>query len=419
MSYFYTKETNFYGKLNPEELIKKYGSPLYVYSEMIFRERCKEMKSLINYPGFMANYSIKANSNLELLKIAREEGLYADAMSPGELHVLLAAGFKKEQLFYVSNNAGMEELKFADDINVIVSIDSLSQLETYGKMKKGGKIAIRFNPGVGAGHHEKVITAGKKTKFGVDSDLIDQVKSICKKYELTVIGINQHIGSLFMEPDAYIEAAKNLLEIGKSFSDLELIDFGGGFGIPYHKQEGQERLNLKNLRELLTPLVSEWAKKYGKEIMFKIEPGRYIAAECGVLLGSVNAIKESSGTKYVGTDLGMNVLLRPAMYDSWHDLEFYRNGQIIEGTSEVATLVGNICESGDILAKERLMPVVKTGDVCGVMDAGAYGFSMSSNYNNRLRPAEVLICKDGRDKLIRRRETLEDLMNCFVLAQEK
>ena len=416
MSYFYTKEIGFFGKENPEELIKKYGSPLYVYNEKIFRERCREMRALIDYPGFTANYSIKANSSLELLKIARDEGMYADAMSPGELHVLMAAGFKKEQLFYVSNNAAEEELKFADGIDVIISFDSLSQLETYGKQKKGGRVAIRFNPGVGAGHHEKVVTAGKKTKFGVGGDRIQEVKEICKKYDLTVIGINQHIGSLFLEPDAYIEAAENLLKIADHFPDLELIDFGGGFGVPYHKQEGEQRLDLKKLGACLTPVVAEWAKKSGRKIMFKSEPGRYISAECGVLLGTVNAIKENSGTNYVGTDLGFNVLIRPAMYESWHDLEFYRNGELLEvdQKNQVATLVGNICESGDILAKDRVMPVTQIGDICGVMDAGAYGFTMCSNYNNRLRPAEVLICEDGSSRLIRRRETLEDLMDCFV-----
>lgn len=441
MSYFYTEDAEFFGNSNPEELIAKYGSPLYVYNENIFRERCKEMKMLIDYPNFTANYSIKANSNLELLKIAREEGLYADAMSPGELHVLLAAGFRKEQLFYISNNADEEEMKFAKDIEVIVSIDSLSQLKMYGELcaksdpEKIGKrdlleesmnnrkVAIRFNPGVGAGHHEKVVTAGKKTKFGITSNNINEVKSICKEYGLKVIGLNQHIGSLFLEPDAYVEAAGNLLDIAEHFEDLVLIDFGGGFGIPYHKQENQSRLDLEKLGLLLTPIVKEWAEKHDRKIMFKSEPGRYISAECGVILGKVNAIKENGGMNYIGTDIGFNVLARPAMYDSWHDLEFYRNGRILEESENnkseersafIATIVGNICESGDILAKDRKIPTVKVGDICGVMDAGAYGFSMSSNYNNRLRPAEVLICIDGSDRLIRRRETLDDLMDCFI-----
>jgi len=412
---FYSEETNFFGKTNPEELIKKYGSPLYVYNEKIFRTRCREMKNLIDYEKFTSNFSIKANSSLELLKIANDEGLYADAMSPGEIFVLKLAGFMKEKLFYVSNNATEEELKAVADEQVIISIDSLSQLETFGKLKPGAEVSIRVNTGIGAGHHEKVITAGKNTKFGINMDGVDEVKSICKKYGMKVIGINQHIGSLFMEPAPYIEAAKNLLLIAEKFDTLKLIDFGGGFGIPYKKQEGQARLDLKELSDLLTPVVKEWALKNGQDITFKAEPGRYISAEAGVLLGKVNAVKFNGEKKYIGTDIGFNVLIRPAMYDSWHELEFYKNGVLIkdEDNEEVATLVGNICETGDILANDRKMPKAEVGDICGVMDEGAYGMVMSSNYNNRLRPAEVLICEDGSDRLIRRRDTFEDLVRAY------
>jgi diaminopimelate decarboxylase len=169
---YFTEETNFFGNNSPDELLEKFGSPLYVYNETILRERCREMANLVSYSNFKANYSIKANSNLTLLKIARNEGLVADAMSPGELHVLFEAGYKSDDIFYISNNVSNEEMKFAIESNVITSIDSLSQLEQFGKLNPGGKVAIRFNPGVGAGHHEKVVTGGKKTKFGVNMDKI-------------------------------------------------------------------------------------------------------------------------------------------------------------------------------------------------------------------------------------------------------
>jgi diaminopimelate decarboxylase len=413
-NYFYTVETNFYGNTTPEVLLEKYGSPLYVYNESIFRERCREMKKVISYPKFTANFSIKANSNLELLKIVREEGLYADAMSPGEIFVLLKAGFKPEQIFYVSNNVSKEEMEFAIERGITVSIDSVSQLKLFGSINPGGSVSIRFNPGIGAGHHEKVVTAGKKTKFGIGVDQIDEVKKVAKDFNTRIAGINQHIGSLFMEPISYVEAAKNLLSIAEKFADLDFIDFGGGFGIPYRKQDGEKRLNLGLLNEMLSEVVINWVAKYGKQVTFKIEPGRYIAAESGVLLGRVHAVKQNSGTKYIGTDLGFNVLARPVMYDAWHDIEIYRNGRIVDdGTKEEATIVGNICESGDIIAKDRMLPVIKEGDICGVMDVGAYGYSMSSNYNNRLQPAEVLIKLDGSDVMIRRRGTLEDLMRNY------
>ncbi|MCX7923963.1 MAG: diaminopimelate decarboxylase [Clostridia bacterium] len=415
MKNYFTEQTNFYGSTSPDKLISDFGSPLYVYNEAILRQRCREVKGLVSYPNFKVNYSIKANSNLELLKIVLDEGLCVDAMSPGEIHVLMAAGFKPEDIFYVGNNVSEEEMRFVVYRGITVSIDSVSQLRQFGKINPGGRVAVRFNPGVGAGHHEKVITAGKNTKFGVNTDYISEIKSILKEYSLKLVGINQHIGSLFMQGEPYIQGVKSLLSVAEQFEDLEFIDLGGGFGVPYRKQDGQERLELKQLGEILSTILNDWVNKYGKEVAFKIEPGRYITAECGVLLGKVYSIKENCGITYVGTDLGFNALIRPAMYDCHHDLEVYRNGSLIKGgESQTVTVVGNICESGDIVAKDRGLPKVDEGDILGIMDAGAYGYSMSSNYNNRLRPAEVLIKEDGNAVLIRRRDTFEDLMRNFL-----
>jgi len=415
MKNYYTEQKGFYGKATPLELLEQYGSPLYVYNEAILRERCREMRGLVSYPKFRANYSIKANSNIELLRLIRQEGLSGDAMSPGEINTLLTAGFAPEEIFYVGNNVSREEMQYAIDRNILTSIDSLSQLKQYGSINPGGKVAVRFNPGTGAGHHEKVVTAGKKTKFGINLDHLEEVKSIIKEYSLKLAGINQHIGSLFMDEDIYIACAKALLEAANEFEDLDFVDLGGGFGIPYHKQDGQHRLNIESLGNKLTLLMNRWVKDYGKEIEFKIEPGRYIVAECGVLIGTVHSVKENYGIRYIGTDLGFNVLTRPVMYDSYHDIEVYPSKTGANMEDITATIVGNICESGDIIAGNRKLPWIEEGDILGIMDAGAYGYSMSSNYNNRLRPAEVLIRQDGSNLLIRRRDTLEDLMRNFVL----
>lgn len=414
MTNIYSQAVGFYGGNTPGELLKKYGSPLYVYNEKVLRERCREMASLIPYKNYKSNYSIKANSSLELLKIIREEGLYADAMSPGEIFVLLAAGFKADEIFYVGNNVSEDEMKFAIDRGITVSVDSVSQLRQFGRINPGGSVAVRFNPGVGAGHHEKVVTGGKKTKFGVYIGLIDEVKSILKEYGLKLTGINQHIGSLFMEPEAYIEGVRSLLSIAEQFEDLDFIDIGGGFGVPYHKQEGQTRLDLKELGGALGSILNQWSSAYGKEVLFKIEPGRYIVAESGVLLGTVYSVKQNYDTAYIGTDLGLNVLMRPVLYGSHHDIEVYIKGEELQTKMHSkVTVVGNICESGDIIAKDRMLPLIEEGDVLGVMDAGAYGYAMSSNYNNRLRPAEILIMENGSDRLIRRRDTFEDLIRNF------
>ena len=394
------------------ELIKKYGSPLYVYDERILRKSCREMHNLLPKKNLRVNYSAKANSNIEILKIVRDEDIDVDAMSPGEIYVQKLAGYNADRIFYIGNNVSKEEMQYAINEKVLVSVDSLAQLESFGQINPGGDVAVRFNPGIGTGHHQKVVTAGKKTKFGVQKDFIPQVKAILEKYNLNLVGIDQHIGSLFLEPDAYIKGVESLLEIATQFSGLKFIDMGGGFGVPYH--EGECRLDLKELSEKLNAVLDEFLKDYdNKDVIFKIEPGRYIPAECGVLLGEVYSVKENYGTTYVGTDLGFNVLMRPVLYDSYHAITIIKSNKSENG-KEVATIVGNICESGDIIANEREMRKVSEGDIVAVGSAGAYGFSMSSNYNCRLKPAEVLIDKDGNDRLIRRRDTIEDLIRNFV-----
>ncbi len=412
---YFSQKTNFFGNNDPESLLKEFGSPLYVYNEKILRQKCKDMKNLVSYKNFIPNYSIKANSNLQVLKVVKDEGLNADAMSAGEIQLLLHAGFKPENLFFVPNNVSEAELRYAIEKGVLISVDSLSQLELYGKINPNSKVAVRFNPGVGAGHHEKVVTAGKKTKFGVNIDCVDQVKEIAKKYNLKICGINQHIGSLFMEGDSYIEGVKSILSVAEQFEDIDFVDMGGGFGIPYRKQEGQAPLDLEDFGKKLTKVLEEWTDKYGKKILVKTEPGRYIVAESGVLLGNVYSTKSNYGKKFVGTDLGFNVLARPVMYDSHHDIEVFRDGKAMNDTEcEEVTVVGNICESGDIIAKNRMLPKIKEGDILAVMDAGAYGFAMSSTYNMRLRPAEVMIKENGEAVLTRRRDTFEDLIANFV-----
>ncbi|MEG0501570.1 MAG: diaminopimelate decarboxylase [Cellulosilyticaceae bacterium] len=409
----YTSDTNFFGNNDAFDLVNEYGSPLYIYNEDILRTRCKEMKHLVTYPHFVPHFSIKANTNIHLLQIIQEEGLHADVMSPGEIYLALKSGFTSEELFFIPNNVTASDMAYAIHHHITVSVDSLSQLALYGQLNPGGKVAIRFNPGVGAGHHEKVITAGKKTKFGINPSELEKVKSLLQEYSLQLIGINQHIGSLFMDYEPYIESVYSILAIAKSFSDLKFIDLGGGFGIPYHKQLGESRLDLTLLGENLDDILYAFAKEYGSEVQFQIEPGRYIVGESGIVLGQVTSKKENSGTHYLGTDIGFNVLQRPIMYDSHHDIEIYSRQSITD--HNLFTVVGNICESGDILAKDRKLPHAAEGDLIGVMDAGAYGFCMSSSYNQRPRCSELLINSRGDAKLIRRRETFEDLISTMLI----
>jgi len=409
----YTDSVNFFGSRTPYDLVEEFGSPLYVYNEAMLRQRCKDLLGLSSHPGFRVCYSGKANANLALLRIIRECGLCADAMSPGELALQLAAGFRPEDLVYVCNNVSVDEMRNAVAHDLLISLDSLDQVDVFGQNFPGRRIMVRLNPGIGAGHHQKVITAGANTKFGVRGDEFDQLHALLKKHNLVLAGLNQHIGSLFMEADKYLEAVEWMLETAKMFPGLDVIDFGGGFGMPYHKYEDEARLDMADLGAKFDALLKNWSRENNYSGKFIIEPGRYAAAESGLVLGTVHATKQNGDIHFVGTDIGFNVLARPMMYDSFHDVEIYRKGAAPEEDSLEQTIVGNICESGDILAKDRKLPVIRTGDTIAMLDAGAYGFSMASPYTQRFRPAEVLITADGSAKLVRRRETIDDIMRMF------
>lgn len=411
----YINEVDFFKGNNPEDIVSQYGTPVYVYSEEIIRQHMHNVSQVITKYPYTANYSVKANTNIEILKLALDEGNNCDAMSPGEITLLEKAGFPAEKIFFVSNNVSAEEMKFAVDHGVMISLDSLDQLERYGEVNPGGKCAVRINPGVGAGHNEKVVTAGKKTKFAIAEEDIDQIFEIAKKHDLKIVGINQHIGSGFSDPQPYLDAVANLLRIADRFENLEFIDFGGGYGIPYHKLDDEAEFPMEDFKKRLEPILDEFVERYGKAPLFKSEPGRYCVAEGSIVLSRVQAVKQNSGVKYVGCDCGMNTLIRPAMYDSHHDVEILRDGKVLDRTGEMeeVNVSGPICESGDLIAKNRMLPVAKTGDLVAILDTGAYGYSMASTYNSRPRPAEVMVCKDGTVRQIRRRETIEDLLALF------
>ena len=419
----FIQNTDFFAGNNPETIASEYGTPVYVYNEKILRDRMAKVAKVITKYPYTANYSVKANTNIHILKLALEEGLNCDAMSVGEITLLMKAGFPVERIFFVPNNVAPYELVFALKNGVMTSLDSLSQLELFGEVcnqmeipPAKRKCAVRINPGVGAGHHEKVVTGGKKTKFGIAEYSIPQIFEIAEKYQITIAGINQHIGSLFMDPQPYLDAVTNLLRIAHQFKNLEFIDFGGGYGIPYHKLDEEKDFPMEDFKFRLEPILDEFVASYGKAPLFKSEPGRFCVAEGSVILGRVHATKENSGIQFAGSDIGMNVLVRPSMYDSHHDIEVFRDGELVsrDGADLTEqTVTGNICESGDILAKNRLLPKIEEGDLLCVLDTGAYGWSMCSTYNSRPRPAEVMICANGKVKQIRRKETIEDLLSMF------
>ena len=396
-----------------KELLEKYGSPLYVYKEDILRDRCQKIlnfKNIIerslNGIKISMHYSTKANNNPAILKIVKEFGIGVDCMSLLELHINQKCGFKEDNILYVCNNIDEEEMKAVYDSNILICLDSISQMETWGKMFPNTSIMIRINPGIeGVGHSKEVVTSGKETKFGITENNFEQMFNVANNYSLNIIGVHQHLGSLFLNDkiDDYINGVKrglSLINKYSEFNNVEVIDLGGGFGVPY---KGEDNLDFSILEENLIEVLKNVAKKHTALKELKFEPGRYIPCESGFILGKVTAIKHENNIYWIGTDIGMNQLVRPSMYDAYHEIEIIGNNNSIEVE---ANICGNICESGDILAKHRKIKLPDVGDIILVYNAGAYGYSMASNYTGRLRPAEVMI-NNNHDRLIRKRETID------------
>jgi diaminopimelate decarboxylase len=390
------------------DLISKYGSPLYLYHEDTMRLRLRELAGLLAHRPWHPSISVKANGNPLLLAIARSEGLRGDAMSPGEILLLEAAGFLPGEIFFIPNNVGLEELRFAARRGILTSLDSLDQVRLFARERVSPRVALRVNPGTGDGHHEKVVTAGGRTKFGLLPEELPEAIDILTGHDVSLVGLNQHIGSGFLEPSRYLDAARFLLELAHGLPQLEFVDFGGGFGIPY--REGEPRLDLKSLGLELDAMLSRWCLATGRSIEARIEPGRYWCGESGCVIGTVHAVKRRAEGVIAGTDIGFNALQRPVLYDAWHRIDLLPTDVISTRLTETVTWVGNICESGDILGSDRSGPCPVSGDHVLVRDTGAYGWSMSSSYNARPRLPELLLQDDRTVRLIRRRETNEDLM---------
>lgn len=399
-----------------KKLLKQYGSPLYVYDKRCLEDRCKRMKQfeenlkagLCKDVSVSMHYAIKANSNPSILQIVKKHGLKVDCMSPLELRLNQISGFQANEMLYVCNNVSVDEMRIAHDKGILICLDSISQVETYGEAFPGTDIMVRINPGVtGVGHSQKVDTSGKATKFGICKNNLQALFQATKKYNLRIIGTHQHLGSLFLNDKIprYIAGVEAGLDIIKQyFKDVEIVDLGGGFGVPY--EPGEKNLNFSLLQKKLIPVLNTFLEEYPSVKEFKFEPGRYIPCEAGYLLGTVMATKYENGIWWIGTNIGMGTIARPAMYDSYHKITL---PDTKKETLITANFCGNVCESGDILGKQRTVILPKVGDTVIVYNAGAYGYSMASNYTGRLRPAEVMIHGKNNWELIRRAETMEDV----------
>jgi len=386
-----------------EKIAKKFGTPVYVYEEEKIRNQLHFLDQSISYKPRMIFYAMKANSNPHILNIFKTENVGIDAVSPGEIALALKVGFSPSNILFTGNNVTEEEADFAVERGVLVNIDSLSRLKKFGKRYPGSDISVRINPNVGAGHHDHCITGGPKSKFGIWYSRIGEIKRVAKSYNLNIVGIHQHIGSQILEVDKFMIAMEVLLKVASKFPDLQFVDFGGGLGVPYRPEE--KKLDIKELGQKMSDRFKAFC---GNALILAIEPGRYLVAESGFLLTKVNTIKRNpDGRTFVGVDSGFNHLIRPAMYGSFHPITNISNPN---GLKDKVDVVGDLCESGDKFAEERDIERAREGDLLTIGVAGAYGYSMSSNYNLRPRPCEVLVKTGGTLQLIRERESIEKII---------
>lgn len=386
------------------EIAEEFGTPVYVTDEQRLRENYRRIYGAFSrFMDTRIHYACKANTNLAILKILEQEGSGIDAVSIGEVKSCLKAGYTPDRIMYTGVNVSDAELKAVSDLGVMINLDSVSEMERLADIAPGTDVSFRVTPGVGSGHSAKVITGSKGAKFGIPLDEVINTYARAKDLGFNIKGIHAHIGSGGQVVEPFMDMMEVLIELVNEIQsigiDLEFIDMGGGIGVPYKPQE--EEMDVEELASNLTAMIEEETDI--KTLI--LEPGRYIVCDTTVLLTRVNDVKDAGTRKYVGCDAGFNTLIRPAMYDSYHYVALAN--KFGKACTDKYDVVGPICESGDYLAHDRVLPDPHEGDLVAVYNAGAYGFSMSSNYNSRPLCAEVLV-NDGKAELIREAETEEE-----------
>ena len=401
--------------LSPQQLraiAEEFGTPLYVYHAEKIKEQFEKLTAAFRHTNTIFFYASKALTNVSILKYIKSLGANIDCSSINEVKLALHAGFPAQQILYTSNGISFEEIEEAKDLGVIINIDSLSNLEKFGK-KFGHNypVGIRLRPNILAGGNLKISTGHDKSKFGIPVDQVEKILSIVQQYHLQIKDLHIHTGSEIKDVDVFLKGIEVLFEIVPHFPELEFIDLGGGFKVPY--QEGDTETDMQLLAQKVKEDFARHAETRGKDLQIWFEPGKFIVSECGYFITKVNVIKETSSADFVSVDSGFNHLIRPMFYDAYHRIENISNP---DGTEKKYSVVGNICET-DTFAWDRKLSEVREGDYLVFHNAGAYGFEMSSNFNSRYKPAEVLF-KDGKAQLIRKRDVFEDLLRNQVEIPE-
>jgi diaminopimelate decarboxylase len=385
-------------------LIKQFGSPLYVYDADRIIHQLKTLKIAFSASDVKIKYAAKALTNLSILKLLRKFGSDVDVVSIQEARLALKAGFEPGQIMFTPSGVDFNEMVQAVELGLTVNIDNLSTLKKFGeKYHDTYPASIRLNPHIMAGGNIKISTGHSNSKFGISVYQLPDIQEVVKTFKIKINGLHIHTGSDITESDVFLKMADILFGVARDFPHLRFIDFGSGFKVAY--KEGDNVTNIYDLGLKLTKAFNEFCQNYGRKLEMHFEPGKFIVSEAGLLLVTVNVVKATPTATFVGVDSGLNHLIRPMMYDAYHDIV---NTSNTKGESKLYTVVGYICET-DTLGADRKLNEVREGDILAIKNAGAYGFSMASNYNSRLRPAEVLVL-NGEAKLIREREVFEDLI---------
>jgi diaminopimelate decarboxylase len=395
-------------QLSNEQLVaiaKEFGTPVYVYHAEKIREQYEKLTHAFNKSDVVFFYACKALTNINILKYIKNLGCNIDCSSINEVKLAIHAGFTAERILYTSNGIAFDEIEEAKELGVHINIDSLSNLEKFGK-KFGHSypVGIRLRPNIMAGGNIKISTGHDKSKFGIPVEQIDKVMDLVEQYDLFIRDLHIHTGSEIKDVDVFVKGIEVLFDLIPRFKELEFIDLGGGFKVPY--KEGDTETDMELLAQKVKEAFDNHPNPGGKHLQIWFEPGKFIVSEAGYLVTQVNVLKETGATTFAGLNTGFNHLIRPMFYDSYHRIKNISNP---DAEKKHYTVTGNICET-DTFAWDRKLNEIREDDLLVFYNAGAYGFEMASNFNSRFKPAEVLVM-DGQFHLIRRRDDLTDLLS--------
>lgn len=386
------------------QVAKEFGCPLYVYdAEKIISQYHRLTKAFHKIENFKIHYAVKALSNVSVLKLLKNEGCGLDTVSIEEVMLGLHAGFQPNEIMYTPNGVSFEEIEKVAKMGVQINIDNLSILEHFGAKHPTIPVCIRVNPHVMAGGNANISVGHIDSKFGISIHQLPHIVRIVENTKMNINGIHMHTGSDILDVEVFLYAAEILFETAKQFKNLDFIDFGSGFKVPYKK--GDIETDIEEFGKKLSKRFLAFEKEYGKNLTLVFEPGKFLVSEAGEFLAKVNVVKQTTSTVFAGVDTGFNHLIRPMLYGAEHHIENISNAK---GKERYYSVVGYICET-DTFATNRRISEIHEGDILSFKNAGAYCFSMSSNYNSRVKPAEVL-WKNGAAHLIRQRETFDDIL---------